>query len=428
MENAMESMHDDIMISVANLCKEYRLYDSNKERLKGLLRLTRTCNYRPHHALDHINFQIRKGETVGIIGVNGSGKSTLLKILTGVVTPTSGEVKVNGRISALLELGAGFNPEYTGMENIYLNGTMMNYSRREIEAYIPSIIEFADIGEFIHQPVKNYSSGMFARLAFAVAISVKPEILIVDEALSVGDIFFQAKCFKKFEEFRQKGVTVLFVSHDLSSISKYCSRAILLDRGKLVAEGTPKETVDLYKRLLSRSAPDPRATPVKLGQPEGGCWRSGMSCNPDVLEYGNKLAEIVDFAIMNDEETVTSTISKGETFTVRMKVRFNADIEEPIFAFSIKNRLGIELAGTNTQLEGKQLARGERGKTYTAVFTQKMMLQGGDYLLSLGCTGYGRDHLEVYHRLYDICSFVVVSNKNTVGYCDLDSTVDIEPA
>lgn len=184
---------------------------------------------------------IYKGETVGIIGTNGSGKSTILKIITGVLTPTSGEVRVEGRISALLELGAGFNQEYNGIENVYLNGTMMGFSEKEIDEKLPDILEFADIGDYVYQPVKTYSSGMFVRLAFAVAINIEPEILIVDEALSVGDVFFQAKCYHKFEEFKKLGKTIVFVSHDLSSISKYCDRVFLLNQGKLLGEGSPKE-------------------------------------------------------------------------------------------------------------------------------------------------------------------------------------------
>lgn len=194
--------------------------------------------------------KIYQGETVGIIGTNGSGKSTILKIITGVLNPTSGRVLVNGRISALLELGAGFNMEYNGIENVYLNGTMMGFSEKEIEAKLPEILSFADIGDYVYQPVKTYSSGMFVRLAFAVAINIEPEILIVDEALSVGDVFFQAKCYHKFEEFKKMGKTIVFVSHDLSSISKYCDRVYLLNQGNILGEGSPKAMIDTYKRVL----------------------------------------------------------------------------------------------------------------------------------------------------------------------------------
>ncbi len=197
--------------------------------------------------MNDVSFQVGQGETVGIIGTNGSGKSTILKIITGVLNPTDGEVKVNGRISALLELGAGFNMEYTGIENIYLNGTMIGFTKEEIDEKLQDILDFADIGDFVNQPVKTYSSGMFVRLAFAVAINIEPEILIVDEALSVGDVFFQTKCYHKFEEFKKMGKTILFVSHDLGSIGKYCDRVVLLNKGVKLAEGKPKDMIDLYK-------------------------------------------------------------------------------------------------------------------------------------------------------------------------------------
>ncbi|MCF0129684.1 MAG: ABC transporter ATP-binding protein, partial [Pseudobutyrivibrio sp.] len=237
-------------IKASHIDKVYKLYDSNKARVADTLGLTRKKNYREHFALNDVSLEVKKGECIGIIGTNGSGKSTMLKIITGVLSPTAGEVEVDGRISALLELGAGFNQEYTGMENIYLNGTMLGYSKEEIDSRLDDILSFADIGEFVFQPVKTYSSGMFVRLAFAVAINIDPEILIVDEALSVGDVFFQAKCYKKFEEFKASGKTILFVSHDLGAISKYCDRAVLINKGQKIGEGSPKEMINIYKKIL----------------------------------------------------------------------------------------------------------------------------------------------------------------------------------
>ena len=235
----------------------YKLYENPMDRLKESLGLTRKKRYKEHYALNNVSFQVKKGETVGIIGTNGSGKSTILKIITGVLNPTQGEVVVDGRISALLELGAGFNGEYSGIENVYLNGQMIGFSKEEIDAKLQDILDFADIGDFIHQPVKTYSSGMFVRLAFAVAINIDPEILIVDEALSVGDVFFQAKCYRKFEEFKEMGKTILFVSHDLSSIGKYCDRVVLLNKGDKLAEGDAKEMVNLYRRVLVNQYDEP---------------------------------------------------------------------------------------------------------------------------------------------------------------------------
>ena len=239
----------DYAISVNNISKMYKLYDNPMDRLKESLGLSKKRKYKEHFALHDVSFNVKKGETVGIIGTNGSGKSTILKIITGVLNPTQGDICVEGRISALLELGAGFNMEYTGIENVYLNGTMIGFSREEIDAKLQDILDFADIGEFVHQPVKTYSSGMFVRLAFAVAINIDPEILIVDEALSVGDVFFQAKCYRKFEEFKEKGKTILIVSHDLSSISKYCDKVVLLNKGIKVEEGNPKQVIDVYKKM-----------------------------------------------------------------------------------------------------------------------------------------------------------------------------------
>ncbi len=242
---------DNCVIKVSHVSKSYKLYDKPSDRMKEAWSLNKNKKYhKDYYALNDIDFEINKGQCVGIVGTNGAGKSTLLKIITGVLQPTDGKVTVNGKISALLELGTGFNMEYSGLKNIYINGTMMGYSKEEIQERVESIVQFAEIGEYINQPVKTYSSGMFARLAFAVAINVDPDILIVDEALSVGDIFFQAKCFKKFSEFLEKGKTILFVSHDLSSVLKYCDKCILINKGKQVAYGETAEVVNIYRKIL----------------------------------------------------------------------------------------------------------------------------------------------------------------------------------
>ena len=221
-------------ISVEHISKVYKLYRSKADRLKDSLHLTRKKNYEEFYALSDVNFQVKKGETVGLIGTNGAGKSTLLKLLTGVLTPSNGQIEVNGKVSALLELGAGFNGEYTGIENIYFNGTLMGYTKEQMEKKVPEILEFAGIGDYVYQPVKTYSSGMFARLAFALAINVEPDILVVDEALSVGDIYFQSRCFKKMDDIKKKGTTILLVTHDMSSVIKYCDKVVLLNHGKVV--------------------------------------------------------------------------------------------------------------------------------------------------------------------------------------------------
>ena len=238
-------------ITVRDVTKIYRLYDKPIDRLKESLSVTHKNYHKDFYALQNLSFNVKKGETVGIIGTNGSGKSTILKIITGVLTPTSGEVQVDGKISALLELGAGFNQDYTGIENIYMNGTMMGFSKKEMDEKLPDILEFADIGDFVYQPVKTYSSGMFVRLAFALSINVEPEILIVDEALSVGDVFFQSKCYRRMDELRKNGTTIVMVTHDMGSVIKYCDKVVLLNRGEFVAEGPAGKMVDLYKKILA---------------------------------------------------------------------------------------------------------------------------------------------------------------------------------
>ena len=410
----------EFAIQVKHLDKMYKLYNKPSDRLRETLGFK--VPVREHYALRDVNFQVERGETVGIIGTNGSGKSTILKIITGVLNPTAGEVKVDGRISALLELGAGFNMEYTGIENVYLNGTMMGFSKEEVDARLQDILDFADIGDFVYQPVKSYSSGMFVRLAFAVAINIDPEILIVDEALSVGDVFFQAKCYRKFEEFKKMGKTILFVSHDLSSISRYCDRVILLNKGVKLEEGSPKQMVDMYKQLLVGQDPA-KAEEKKEEQKES--WSQQFQVNPNMLEYGTKLAEIVDFAVLDDKDSCINTIEKGSSFRIRMKVVFHQDIQEPIMAYTFKDIKGTEITGTNTLFEKKSVEHSQAGDSCTVTFEQEMFLQGGEYLLSFGCTGYKDGEFTVFHRLYDACNITVVSNKNTVGFYDMNSKVEI---
>ena len=419
----------DFAVRVEHLQKVYKLYQKPMDRLKESLGLTRRKLYQEHYALNDVSFQVRQGETVGMIGTNGSGKSTILKIITGVLNPTAGELEVNGRISALLELGAGFNGEYSGLENVYLNGTMMGFSRKEIDQKLDGILKFADIGDFIHQPVKTYSSGMFVRLAFAVAINIDPEILIVDEALSVGDVFFQAKCYHKFEEFKEMGKTILLVSHDLGSVGKYCDRVILLNQGVKVDEGEPKRIVDLYKKILvGQDQPQEKhisqasEAPVK----EGNRWQDRLQLNPQLLEYGEKRAEIVDFAILDEEGRISNSVDKGGSCQIRVKVRFHEPVQEPIVAYTIKNLRGTEITGTNTMYEGIVIPPQNPGDERIVTFQQRVDLQGGEYLLSLGCTGYRDGDFHVYHRLYDICNLTVVSTKNTIGFYDMNSEIKVE--
>jgi teichoic acid transport system ATP-binding protein len=435
----MGEIKEDIAISVEHVSKVYRLYDKPMDRLKEALKLTKEKKYHESHALLDVNFNIKRGECVGIIGTNGSGKSTILKIITGVLNPTSGEVKVDGRISALLELGAGFNMEYSGIENIYLNGTMNGFSNAEIDARMGDILDFADIGDYVHQPVKTYSSGMFVRLAFSVAINIDPEILIVDEALSVGDVFFQAKCYHKFEEFKKMGKTIIIVSHDLSSIAKYCDRVILLNQGIKLGEGQPKEMIDDFKRVLVgqyelptgkgegslandediKEAVQKKAAAQKMSH---GDFAGGVN----TLEYGTGDASIEEIYLTDDKGVRTNSILKGSEFSIHMQVRFNKDLPAPIFAFTIKNPKGTEITGTNTMFEKAFLEPVKAGDVKKVSFSQKMSLQGGEYLISFGVTGYEGDNFQVYHRLYDAIDVMVVSDKNTVGFYDMDSKIIVD--
>lgn len=417
---AMDNQERKPAITVKDLKKVYKLYDKPSDRFKEAFGLTRK-KAKEHYALNGVSLEIFQGETVGIIGTNGSGKSTILKIITGVLSPTSGEVNVSGRISALLELGAGFNMEYNGIENVYLNGTMMGFSQKEIDAKLPEILKFADIGDYVYQPVKTYSSGMFVRLAFAVAINIEPEILIVDEALSVGDVFFQAKCYHKFEEFKKMGKTIVFVSHDLSSISKYCDRVYLLNQGNLLGEGSPKEMIDAFKRVLVGQYEIHDKEDMDIHIPEN-------VLNPELLEYGTKQAEMTEFYITDDKGVKTTAVIKGTEFTIHVKVAFHDRIVAPIFAFSFKNIKGTEITGTNSMIEKAFLEPVEAGVVKEVTFKQNMSLQGGEYLLSLGVTGYEGSEFRVYHRLYDVLNVTVVSDKDTVGFYDMNSKVEVKNA
>lgn len=445
---SVKKRDSEYAIDVKDVTKVYRLYEKPIDRLKESMSISHKNYHRDFYALNQLSFQVKKGETVGIIGTNGSGKSTILKIITGVLTPTAGEVQVNGKVSALLELGAGFNMDYTGIENIYMNGTMMGYTKKEMEAKLQDILDFAEIGDFVYQPVKTYSSGMFVRLAFALAINVEPEILIVDEALSVGDVFFQAKCYRRMEEIRKKGTTILMVTHDMGSIIKYCDRVVLLNRGEFVAQGEPGRMVDLYKKILAGQmdalmeelkeeqgeqsrikAPEASGgievdkAPVKAG---GALMKDKLTINFDRTEYGDGRAEIIDLGLFDEKGSITNLLLKGEAFTIKERIRFYVDIQAPIFTYTIKDKKGTELTGTNTMFEGADIKPVKAGDEYLVEFSQKMTLQGGEYLLSMSCTGFEQGEHVVYHRLYDVTNLTVISNKNTVGVYDMESQVKTE--
>lgn len=422
-------MNTSSVIRVQNLSKTYKLYHKPVDRLKESIHPFGKSYHHEFYAVRDVSFSVRQGEMVGIIGKNGSGKSTLLKMLTGVLTPSAGDIQVNGRISSLLELGAGFNPEFTGMENIFFYGMITGFTKEEMEQKVNAILQFADIGEFVHQPVKTYSSGMFARLAFAVAINVEPDILIVDEALSVGDIFFQAKCYQKFNEFKKQGKTILFVTHDMSSIVKYCDRAIILNEGVLVKDGAPAQMVDIYKKILVNLYDDSPEDTQGGGFTEADdtvVWRNFYSTNTNALDYGNGQAEIIDFAIIDDRNQFTNTIHKGRSFQLRVKIKFHQTVYDPIIAFTIKDTKGTEIAGTNTLLENLSTGEILAGRVIEVSFSQAVHLQGGSYIISLGCTGFAGGEFVVYHRLYDILELNIISTANKVGFFDMNSQIEIK--
>ena len=406
-------------IEVKSVKKVFKLYNRQLDRIREVVTFwNNTCYHRPFHALKNVSFSIAKGDTVGIIGRNGSGKSTLLQIICSILQPTSGEVFVDGRISALLELGAGFNPEFSGRENVYLNGSILGISREEMEECFDEIAAFADIGEFIDQPVKSYSSGMYVRLAFAVAINVNPDILIVDEALSVGDTAFQAKCYAKFREFQEKGVTVLFVTHSMDLITRYCNNALLLENGVLVKSGPAKEVVDEYNRMIVNCAPD--AEDAVDEQPA-----LNKQLHPDENRYGNGKAEIIEVGIDAPGKDSNYTFVHGETYRFWFKTLFHETVENPVTAFTIKDVKGFDISGTNTLYKDVHIGEVHEGDVLLTEFEQRMMLNAGGYLLSFGCAGFEQNEYVVYDRRYDVITFEVVSEKSAVGMFDLDSTIQV---
>ena len=330
------------MIEVKNLTKIYKMYKNPAERVKeALFPKSYDGKIREFYALNDVSFSIEKGETVGIIGKNGSGKSTLLKILTGVINQTVGEKKMNGTISALLELGTGFNPEYTGIENIYLNGTIMGIPKEEMKEKIDEICAFAEIGEFINQPVKNYSSGMFVRLAFAVAINTDPEILIVDEALAVGDYRFQAKCYNKFEEMKEKGKTILFVSHDIDAVRRFCTRAIWLDGGKVVLDGDVNSVSSKYMEFITSNETDAMAVINKEKKKRETVVEKEFNA---INRFGTDIGTVKNVRVLKgDDETEVFTSGEKITVEVLVDIPEGADLSTTGLAISIKDKSGADL-------------------------------------------------------------------------------------
>ena len=361
-------------IEVKNLVKSYKLYEKPSDRLKEALRKG-SCYHKDFLAVNDISFSVKKGETVGIIGRNGAGKSTLLKMITGVLKPSSGEIKLSGNVAALLELGAGFDAERNGIENIYLNGRINGMSKKEIDDSIDKVLEFADIGDFVHQPIKTYSSGMLVRLAFAAAVNVNPEILIVDEALSVGDVRFQQKCYRKIREFKKNG-TVLFVSHDTGAISSFCDRVIWLDGGTIYKEGEPGPIIEEYLSFMryeiKKDEPEEKeAEEAEVTENEDNTFKSG---------FGTNDAFFTKISLKDAAGKIVSQIRPGQDIIFELMISTKKKIEDPIIGFNIKDTLGNELVVSNNIFEKVELPPFEANKSYHYQWKLKFpYLHMGDY-------------------------------------------------
>jgi ABC-type polysaccharide/polyol phosphate transport system ATPase subunit len=392
------------LVLVQNVSKLYRLYRRPSDRLRELLPGSAPV-HQDFWALKDISFGLEKGETLGLVGPNGCGKSTLLQIVSGILQPTSGRVVTRGRIAALLELGAGFNPEFSGRENVFLNGEIMGLSRAEIERAMPAIERFAEIGEFMERPVKEYSSGMYVRLAFSTAIHVDPEILIVDEALAVGDAVFANRCVRKFQELRERKITVLFVSHDLGLVKQLSDRAILLLNGRMEAEGAPKDVINRYIGLVLEKQEAPGRKHDRL--------RSSF-------RHGDGTSEILAVELVNGRGESAASFASGEEVTVRVRCRFHKAQKDPMVGILIRTRIGMDVYGTNTRIEQKELGTMEPGDELQVDFRIACWLTPQQYTLTVATQspdGSSHDWLD------DAVAFEVVDTRVAAGVANLRAEV-----
>jgi lipopolysaccharide transport system ATP-binding protein len=397
---------EEPVVAVQHVSKVYPLYRRPTDRLLELIPFRGTSLHRDFYALKDVNLKVGRGEIVALVGPNGSGKSTLLQIVSGILRPSSGRVVTTGRIAALLELGAGFNPEFTGRENVFLNGEIMGLSRQDVERVFPAIERFAEIGEFINRPVKEYSTGMYVRLAFATAIHVEPEILIVDEALAVGDAIFANRCIQKLEEMREKNVTILFVSHDLGLVKRLAHRAILMMNGHVLAEGKPKDVVNRYVGLVHEYEREKCASSGKLDAS---------------FRHGDGTSVIEDVKILDANGNATGVITSGDQITVRVRVRFNKESENPIVGILIRNRLGVDIFGTNTRLEQKSLGMFHAGETLEVDFGIDCLLTRQEYTLTVATQHWNGASQE---WLDDVVAFTVADPKDVAGFAHLRTGIE----
>lgn len=405
-------------LGVENVSKQYRIYDRPADRLKESLTRGRLRRHREFWALRDVSFEIEAGTTVGIIGQNGCGKSTLLQIISGTLTPTHGNVWSQGRIAALLELGAGFNPEFTGVENVFMNASLMGFSRRETTKLLPNIERFAEIGQFIRQPVKTYSSGMYVRLAFAIAASVEPDILVIDEALAVGDAVFQHRCLRRIKELHDRGCTVLFVSHDTAAVRALCDRAILLNAGRMIADGTPADVLNDYQRIVMERQ---EAYEVDTATAE-----SAESKPPSTVQYtyrhGDGSATIVETELCDSTGRRVQIVETGAPLTTTVSVRFEREVESPVIGFLIRNRLGIHAYGTNTREQQIQLGTIRSGEVVSIRFAFRCWLGIDDYSISFAVHSLDG---QAYDWVDGAWFFRVVSANVTEGVANLNATATV---
>ena len=368
-------------LRVESISKQYRIYNRPSDRLKETVTRGRWKAHREFWALKDISFEIEAGTTTGIIGPNGSGKSTLLQIITGTLEPTHGRVSLEGRVAALLELGAGFNAEFTGIENIFMNASLLGLSKAETEALLPEIASFAEIGDFIYQPLKTYSSGMYVRLAFAVAVAVSPQILIIDEALAVGDAVFQHRCTRRIKEMQENGTTILFVSHDPGAIRALCSRAILLNQGRMEADGPPAEVLARYQKVIM--AQEAAYAKAELVREKPQPAAEDINAPKFTYRHGNGSAEILKVELLNESHEPVTIVESGQQVQLRMHVVFNDELLDPVYGFIIRNRHGIHLYGTNTRVQGIRGAFCKRGSRTETIFSFNCWLAPDLYSISI---------------------------------------------
>lgn len=411
----------NLALRVENLSKQYRVYAKPIDRLKESLTRGHLKRHQEFWAIKDVSFEIEKGTTTGIIGPNGSGKSTLLQIITGTLEPTHGSVYYDGRIAALLELGAGFDPEFTGIENIFMNASLMGFSRRETEALVPEIERFAEIGQFIHQPVKTYSSGMYVRVAFAIAATIEPDILLVDEALAVGDSVFQHRCLRRINELQERGTTVLFVSHDLAAVRALCSRAILLNRGQVIEDGKPADVLNRYQEIImarerayeesSASSTSIRKLPIQDFPPLTYSYR-----------HGNRRASIVGAQLTVGGHDV-EIVETGEPAIMRVVVLCNEQLDDLVVGFLIRNRHNISAYGTNTEEQHVEIGPVAAGEILEVDFAFNCWLGIDSY--SLSCAAHSREG-EAYDWLEGVGFFRVTSPVKTEGIANLTASVSVQ--